>query len=95
MDVDDPRYPTLENGLRHMTGNVWEWMRNLYGDYPRTEVTDPTGPLEGVYRSLRGGSWLVNNSDDLRATLRSLNPPGDNDGLIGFRVVGLPHDSNK
>jgi formylglycine-generating enzyme required for sulfatase activity len=95
VDVDDPRYPTLGNGLRHMTGNVWEWIRNWHGDYPREGVVDPTGPLDGSYRGLRGGSWLINLPEVLRAAFRGYYRPGGSGGLIGFRVVAPSQDFRK
>jgi formylglycine-generating enzyme required for sulfatase activity len=95
VDVDDPRYPTLGNGLRHMTGNVWEWMQNWYGDYPQGEVVDPTGPLDGSFRGLRGGSWNDRNPDGLRAAYRHNYRPGDGSDDFGFRVVAASQDFNK
>ena len=95
VDVDDPKYPALENGLRHMTGNVWEWMQNRYGDYPEGPVKDPTGSTEGVYRSLRGGSWYGNDPQFLRAARRYFSRPVYRDSYFGFRVVAAPQDSTK
>ncbi len=96
VDVDDPRYPTLENGLRHMTGNVWEWMQNWYDDYPRGDVVDPLGPLRGTSRSVRGGAWSDNVSRALHAADRVSHHPDYRSGRVGFRVAAAsPRDFNK
>lgn len=94
VDVDDPRYPTLGNGLRHMTGNVWEWMQNRYGDYPQGDVVDPTGPLEGEFRSLRGGSWVNDDAGGLHAAYRDGDFPQVRDDTMSVSVsLRLPRTS--
>lgn len=89
VDVDDPYFKSLSNGLRHMLGNVAHWMQNWYGPYPIRPVTDPVGPEEGQYRAVRGVSWNGYDAEEdldakLRTTQRFHNLP-NNQGYEGFR----------
>ena len=51
------KYNPNELGIYDMSGNVWEWCNDWYGDYSGGSQTDPTGPTSGSCRVLRGGCW--------------------------------------
>jgi formylglycine-generating enzyme required for sulfatase activity len=76
-------------GLHDMAGNVAEWVNDWYRGYPADFQTDPTGPASGVYRVVRGGSW-INGAGLLRASYRLDITPGYAFDSVGFRVARAP-----
>ncbi|OFY14117.1 MAG: hypothetical protein A2X02_02470 [Bacteroidetes bacterium GWF2_29_10] len=61
-----------ELGIYDMSGNLWEWVNDWYGNYTSDAKTNPTGPVSGIGRILRGGSW-ISGAQGCRSAGRSSN----------------------
>ncbi len=84
------RYRANAWGLRDVCGNVWEWRRDWFAEFPDVDaedgVVDPTGPAEGEFKSLRGGSWHSTPSR-CRIAFRHKDPPDHRHGYLGVRIA--------
>jgi len=78
-------------GVYDMLGNVMEWVGDWYDFRAYRDITEtnPRGPIEGEFKSLRGGSWFT-PPGSLGNTLRDNLDPTVAQSTLGFRCAMLP-----
>jgi formylglycine-generating enzyme required for sulfatase activity len=84
-------FPANGYSLYDMTGNVWEWCADRFGEdyYRRSPAANPIGPEAGDERVIRGGSFLCaeNYCSNYRVAGRSFATPDTGLNNLGFRCV--------
>jgi len=72
--------------LYDMSGNVWEWCQDWFGDYTSAPQTNPTGATEGEEHVCRGGAW-DHSAYMCRIPVRNPCPADFSDINLGLRLA--------
>lgn len=78
-----------ELGIYDMSGNVWEWCWDRFGEEIPVNVKDPKGPTFGNTKVIRSGSWNY-AADVCSINYRTEGFPYKIGNGVGFRVVKAP-----
>ena len=78
-------------GVYDMLGNTFEWCWDVFGPYPSSPTTDPTGSATRAGRTttprvIRGGD-VTTTLEETHPSHRALDHPSRPENWVGFRVV--------
>ena len=71
-----------------MSGNVYEWCLDRYGEYTGDQ-TDPKGPSNFSGRVGRSGAW-DDGARYCRSATRGFGEPGNRSSALGLRLALVP-----
>ena len=91
MNITNKTHPVAtkkpnELSIYDMSGNIWEWCQDSYGDYSSEEQINPVGAASGSFRVNRGGSWY-SSARNCRVSYRRSYVSSDTYYFLGLRLV--------
>ncbi len=90
-NTNNKTYPTAQKvgneiNIYDMSGNVWEWCSDWYGNYSMSSQINPTGALSGPGHVIRGGGYN-DAATECRISVRSYAAASSCFTTLGLRLV--------